>query len=155
MGGDLSNAPSGVAPRFLIRALRDPDGANLDRVQMVKGWLNADGSTEERVLLTSKAPLFDDAGRVGDVVTVDDTDDQEKMAEKVARYDLLAIPVVDVQHRLLGIVTVDDVVDVIREEADHSLMSLAGLDEDEDTFAPVVRSAPRRAIWLGINLVSN
>ena len=49
MGGDLSNAPSGGAPKFLIRALRDADGANLDRVQIIKGWLNANGETEERI----------------------------------------------------------------------------------------------------------
>ncbi len=49
MGGDLSSAPSGTSPKFMIRALRDPDGANLDRVQIIKGWLNADGSTEERI----------------------------------------------------------------------------------------------------------
>jgi magnesium transporter len=46
------------------------------------------------------------------------------------------------------------VVDVIREDADHSFMSMAGLDEYEDTFAPVMRTAPRRAVWLGINLVT-
>jgi len=49
MGGDLSDAPDGAAPRFLIRALRDPDGANLDRVQVIKGWLDDDGETQERI----------------------------------------------------------------------------------------------------------
>jgi hypothetical protein len=49
MGGDLSAAPAGAAPRFLIRALRDPDGANLDRIQVVKGWVDADGETHERI----------------------------------------------------------------------------------------------------------
>ncbi|MGD8896484.1 MAG: DUF3604 domain-containing protein [Acidobacteriota bacterium] len=49
MGGDLKSAPEGAAPRFMIRALRDPDGANLDRVQIVKGWLDADGSLKEKV----------------------------------------------------------------------------------------------------------
>ncbi len=49
MGGDLRDAPSGTAPRFMIRALRDPDGANLDRVQVIKGWLDANGETHERI----------------------------------------------------------------------------------------------------------
>lgn len=49
MGGDLANAPDGSAPRFLIRALRDPDGANLDRVQIIKGWIDDAGETHERV----------------------------------------------------------------------------------------------------------
>ncbi len=66
--------------------------------------------------------------------------------------DLLSAPVVDDDFRVLGRITVDDVVDVIRDEAEHSLMSAAGLDEEEDMFAPVVKSALRRAIWLGVNL---
>lgn len=66
--------------------------------------------------------------------------------------DLLSAPVVDDDYRVLGRITVDDVVDVIRDEAEHSLMSAAGLDEEDDMFAPVVRSASRRALWLGINL---
>ncbi len=68
--------------------------------------------------------------------------------------DLISAPVVDDDNKLLGRVTIDDVVDVIREEADHSLMSMAGLDEEDDIFAPVILSARRRALWLGINLAT-
>jgi len=77
-----------------------------------------------------------------------------EVARLFERNDWVSAPVVDREGRLLGRITIDDVVDVIREDADHSLMSMAGLDEDEDTFAPVLRSAPRRAVWLGINLVT-
>ncbi len=49
MGGDLTDAPSGKAPSIMVRALRDPDGANLDRIQIIKGWLGADGETRERI----------------------------------------------------------------------------------------------------------
>jgi len=49
MGGDLNAAPKGASPRFMVRAVRDPDGANLDRIQIVKGWLAADGSLQEKV----------------------------------------------------------------------------------------------------------
>ena len=66
--------------------------------------------------------------------------------------DLLSAPVVDDNFRVLGRITIDDVVDVIRDEAEHSLMSAAGLDEEDDMFAPVVKSAGRRALWLGVNL---
>jgi len=66
--------------------------------------------------------------------------------------DLISAPVVSETGLLLGRITIDDVVDVIREDADHSLLSMAGLDEEDDTFAPVFRSARRRAVWLGINL---
>jgi hypothetical protein len=49
MGGDLSPAPRGGAPKFMVRALRDPDGANLDRIQMIKGWVDAKGKTQEKI----------------------------------------------------------------------------------------------------------
>jgi magnesium transporter len=62
--------------------------------------------------------------------------------------------VVDEDERLLGRITVDDVVDVIRDEADHSVMAPAGLSEEVDMFAPVVRSARDRAVWLGVNLIT-
>ena len=66
--------------------------------------------------------------------------------------DMVSAPVISENGRLLGRITVDDIVDVIRDEADHSIMSRAGLDEEQDMFAPVVVSARRRALWLGINL---
>jgi magnesium transporter len=68
--------------------------------------------------------------------------------------DLLSAPVVDDNYRVVGRITIDDVVDVIRDEAEHSLMSAAGLDEEDDMFAPVVKSAQRRALWLGVNLAT-
>ena len=49
MGGDLTKGPDGAAPNFVVRAVRDPDGANLDRVQIVKGWLDDDGNANEKV----------------------------------------------------------------------------------------------------------
>jgi len=68
--------------------------------------------------------------------------------------DLVTAPVVDDDGKLLGQITVDDVVDVIREQADHEILGMAGLDEEDDIFAPVITSARRRAIWLGINLAT-
>jgi len=67
-------------------------------------------------------------------------------------YNLVSAPVIDDNNHLLGRITVDDVVDVIRDEADRSILSMAGLDEDDDMFAPIAKSAKRRAVWLGINL---
>ena len=66
--------------------------------------------------------------------------------------DLLSAPVVDDDYRVLGRITVDDVVDVMRDEAEHALMGAVGLDEEDDMFAPVFKSATRRALWLGVNL---
>ena len=78
----------------------------------------------------------------------------DEVARLFERNDWVSAPVVDDNGKLLGRITIDDVVDVIREDADHTFMSMAGLDEDEDTFAPVYKTAPRRAIWLGINLLT-
>ncbi|MGA0432435.1 MAG: magnesium transporter [Luminiphilus sp.] len=76
-----------------------------------------------------------------------------EVARRFERNDWISAPVVDETGKLLGRITIDDVVDVIIEEADHSLTSLAGLAE-EDTFATVWQSAPRRAVWLAINLAT-
>jgi magnesium transporter len=68
--------------------------------------------------------------------------------------DLLSAPVVDEQNRLIGRITIDDVVDLIREESDRALMQMAGLDDEADIFAPILTSSKRRAVWLGINLIT-
>ena len=78
----------------------------------------------------------------------------EKVVWEFENRDLLSAPVIDDDKKLLGRITVDDVVDVIRDEAEHSLMSAAGLDEEDDLFSPAAKSAKRRAIWLGVNLAT-
>ena len=77
-----------------------------------------------------------------------------EVASLFEKNDWVSAPVVDEQGKLLGRITIDDVVDVIREKADHTLAGLAGLSEEEDTFAPLWRITPRRALWLGINLLT-
>ena len=77
-----------------------------------------------------------------------------EVAKQFENRDLVSAAVVSEDNQLLGRITIDDVVDVIREDADHSLLSMAGLDEEDDTFAPVMKSARRRALWLGINLLT-
>ncbi|MFT4046478.1 MAG: magnesium transporter [Solimonas sp.] len=79
---------------------------------------------------------------------------EDKVAQRFEHADLVSAPVLDERNRLIGRITIDDVVDVIRRESEHKLMSMAGLDEDEDIFAPVRGAAKRRAIWLGINLLT-
>ena len=78
----------------------------------------------------------------------------EEVVWEFEHRDLLSAPVVDDNNRLVGRITIDDIIDVIRDEAEHSLMGAAGLDEDDDMFSPVVKSARRRALWLGINLAT-
>ncbi len=76
------------------------------------------------------------------------------VAHRFEKHNLISAPVVDDNNHLLGRITIDDVVDVIRDEAEHSMLSLAGLSEDEDTFAPVRKSINRRSLWLGVNLLT-
>jgi len=77
-----------------------------------------------------------------------------EVARRFEAHDMLSAPVVDDEGRLLGRITVDDVIDVIREEGEHQFMGRAGLSEEEDMFAPVLASTRRRALWLGINLAT-
>jgi len=87
------------------------------------------------------------------VVVPADMEDGE-VATLFENRDLLSAAVVEADGRLVGRITVDDVVDVIREEGEHTVMSMAGLDEDTDMFAPVMESTRRRAVWLGVNLAT-
>jgi magnesium transporter len=77
---------------------------------------------------------------------------ESDVARRFEAHDILSAPVVDKEGRLLGRITIDDVVDVIREQGEHQFMGQAGLSEEEDMFAPVLASTRRRALWLGVNL---
>jgi Mg2+ transporter (mgtE) len=79
---------------------------------------------------------------------------EKKVANLFEHRNLISAPVIDENNQLIGRITIDDVVDVIRDEAEHSVMSMAGLDEEEDVFAPVIQSTKRRSIWLGVNLIT-
>jgi len=80
--------------------------------------------------------------------------DATQVAQLFEQHDWVSAPVIDNDGKLVGRITIDDVVDVIRDSTEHSLMSMAGLDEEDDTFAPIVKTARRRAIWLGVNLMT-
>ena len=80
--------------------------------------------------------------------------DQEEVARIVASDNLLAIPVVDEENKLVGVITVDDVIDVIKDEATEDIMHLAGVSGDERAFTPALESLRKRLPWLGINLVT-
>ncbi len=89
-----------------------------------------------------------------DIKPIPATWEDNKVANRFEQHDLLSAPVVDDDGKLLGRITVDDVVDLIREEGEHAFMGQAGLSEDEDMFAPIMVSARRRALWLGVNLIT-
>ena len=105
-------------------------------------------------LLTKSATLTVSEIMSRDTDAIPATMSAREVASLFSQRDLVSAPVVDVNNKLLGRITIDDVVDVIRDEADHSLMSMAGLSEETDMFAPVVRSSRRRTLWLGINLLT-
>lgn len=89
-----------------------------------------------------------------DAVAIPADMSDNEVANLFERNDWITAPVVDEDRHLIGRITIDDVVDVIREDADHSLLGLAGLAEDDDTFLSLRKSTPRRMLWLGINLLT-
>jgi len=105
-----------------------------------------------QALLTSEpnAPinrLVDD-----EQAAIDVHESEADVARQFSDHDWISAPVVDEGNVLLGRITIDDVVDIIREQAEHQALGAAGLDEDEDLFSPVPRATKRRLLWLGINL---
>lgn len=105
-------------------------------------------------LLTSSPNITVREVMVTDVEAIPATLPDSEVARLFQRHDWVSAPVIDENGKLLGRITIDDVVDVIIEDADHSLLGLAGLSDEEETFSPVRRSAPARAIWLCVNLVA-
>jgi len=82
------------------------------------------------------------------------TQPASEVAQRFENLDLISAPVVDENAHLLGRITIDDVVDVIRKQSEQRLLNMAGLSQDEDIFAPVAEASRRRAVWLGINLAT-
>jgi magnesium transporter len=89
-----------------------------------------------------------------EVISVRVDTDQEEVARQVASYNLLAVPVVDEENKLEGIITVDDVIDVIKDEATEDLLRLAGVSGDERIATPWFEAYRKRLPWLGVNLVT-
>ncbi len=89
-----------------------------------------------------------------DLISVRVDTDQEEAARLVASYNLLAIPVVDEENKLVGVITVDDVIDVIKDEATEDIYRLAGVTSDERVFTPPGESLAKRLPWLGVNLLT-
>ena len=89
-----------------------------------------------------------------DVISVSTDTDQEEVAHQVALYDLLAIPVVDGENKLVGTITVDDVIDVIKDEATEDIFHLAGVEADDHIHTPALTSVKKRLPWLIVNLAT-
>jgi magnesium transporter len=89
-----------------------------------------------------------------DLISVRTDTDQEEVARLVASYNLLAIPVVDEENKLVGVITVDDVIDVIKDEATEDVYRLAGVAGDDRVFSTALESLRKRVPWLEVNLVT-
>jgi magnesium transporter len=89
-----------------------------------------------------------------DLISVRADMDQEEVARQVASYNLLAIPVVDEENKLVGVITVDDVIDVIKDEATEDVYRLAGVSGDDRVFSRPIESLRKRVPWLQVNLVT-
>jgi magnesium transporter len=106
----------------------------------LQALLTHDANTPINALLDDEQPAID----VGESA--------QEVARQFSDHDWVSAPVVDDNNILLGRITIDDVVDIIREQAEHQALGAAGLDEDEDLFSPVKRAVRGRVVWLGINL---
>lgn len=120
----------------------------LDRAGKVLGLLPT-----RKILVSDPEDVVEDI-MLTKFLSIKATESDVDVALMFERHDLVSAPVLDEEGLLLGRITIDDVVDVIREDAEHSFMSMAGLDEDEDTFAPIWKSTRRRSLWLFINLLT-
>lgn len=159
-GGLMNTDAITVRPRTLIevvlRYLRRHD----ELPEMMDNLIVVNRRDEYIGLLPLRRVLVSDPGTTVREIMNTDIDaipanmDDREVANLFERNDWVSAPVVDSDGKMIGRITIDDVVDVIREDADHSLMSLAGLGEDEDTFGSVLKTAPRRAVWLGVNLLT-
>jgi magnesium transporter len=141
-----------VVLRYLRRRGDLPEHTNqlfvVDRSDRVVGALPV------ARLLTTETRARVSKAMERDVVKFTTLTPDKEVAAAFENYNLISAPVVDDNNRLLGRITVDDVVDVIREQADRQVMAPAGLSEEQDIFAPVARSSRHRAVWLGVNLVT-
>jgi len=116
------------------------DHNHLAGILPLRGLVFASGQTRVKTLM------------VPDPVTIQPDTPQEEVANLVSDFDLLAVPVVDEENKILGVVTFDDVLEVMEEEATEDMYHLAGLDTAERVFSPVSRSVRLRVPWLLINL---
>ena len=156
MNVDIVTVRPDVTLEVVIRYLRAraemPDGTDL--VFVVDRDNSYVGSLFLSRLLTNDPELLVSNVMSTEVMPIPAHTPSAQVVWEFENRDLLSAPVVDENYKVVGRITVDDVVDVIRDEAEHSLMSAAGLDEEDDMFAPVVKSAGRRALWLGVNLAT-
>ncbi|NMG29187.1 magnesium transporter [Aromatoleum evansii] len=142
-----------VVLRYLRRFDELPDHTDklfvIDREDHLKGIL-----TLESLLINDPEMVVGEVMHKENVISFEPEDEADDAAQAFERYDLVSAPVIDAEKRVIGRLTVADVVDYIREESEHEILSHAGLREEEDIFASVWDSVKNRWAWLAINLVT-
>ncbi len=147
-----SNVTLDVVLRFLRQKGDIP--RHTDRIIIIDRFGYYEGVLPIRRLLTEDPEASVASVMRTDVDVINVAMDDAAVARLFEDHDLISAPVVDDNNRLVGRITIDDVVDVIREDADQTLLSMAGLRPEDDYFSPVMRSMRRRSIWLGVNLAT-
>ena len=139
-----------VVLRYLRRFEELPD--HTDKIFVVDDHDILQGVLPIRKLLVADPEELVENVMATEVVRFRPEDDAEEAAQAFERYDLVTAPVVDANKKLIGRITIDEMVDVIREESEADMLNMAGLQEEEDLFAPVFDSVKNRWMWLAINL---
>lgn len=156
MNTDVVTVRHDVTLDVVLRYLRSrgalPDGT--DSLFVVDRYEHYIGALSLSKVLTNKPTKLVRDVLEDDVRAFNANTEASLVAKAFEDLDLVSAAVVDEDNKLIGRITVDDIVDVIREEAEHSVFSMAGLSEEEDLFAPVVASTQRRTVWLGVNLLT-
>ena len=156
MNTDTISIRAQVTVDIVLRYLRRHDELPpaTDKVFVVNTHDEFVGLVPLTALLVSKPSLTVNEVMLTEVHTIPADTSAHEVAHIFERYDLVSAPVLDENNKLLGRITIDDVVDVIMDEADHSILGMAGLTESEDHFAPILQTARSRAVWLGANLIT-
>jgi len=155
MNTDMITVRAEVTVEAVLRYLRKkelPDA--LDLLWVADRDMRYQGSLALTRLLTTSPEATVSSIMDTHINGIQAIEDEERVAQIFERHDLVSAPVIDEDGILIGRITIDDVVDVIRDSADHNMMSMAGLDEEDDAFAPVIKSSQDRAVWLGINMAT-
>lgn len=139
-----------IVLRFLRRFDSLPD--HTDQVFVVDRQGKLRGALSVSQILVHEPTMRVSKLMRSDILTLNPLDDVSEAAQAFERYDLVSAPVVDEIGRLVGRLTVNEVVDVIREESDEDAYAAVGLDEDQDIFGSVWEAAKSRWLWLGVNL---
>lgn len=156
MNHEVLSVRADVSVAVVLRWLRRHDSLPMhtDALMVIDDDGHYLGKLEVASILTVSPEMQVEELMRKDVDRITATANEHELVGMFEHRDLISVAVVDENDRLIGRVAIDDVLDLMRIESERALMNRAGLDEDEDLFAPMVPSARRRGIWLGINLVT-